>query len=505
MEQDTMTLPESFSIRTKDKSSLYKTVDAHSKRRENSTNFFDLPSEVRRLIFKDLLIVDALSIQCDPNKWGIHPQILLTCRTAYEEGKNILRSSNCFLNIRTAGPKQETFAIKNLGRPRYHRPGSLRCESPSVSARITVILGGKPRRFIDQPGNDLLITSAHLFKLTTQLTTYKSNSEEYIALEIDLIFTSPLSPQIHSQIMDSLSRARGLDDVALQVNSSALPGKYKNVALKMKGTPSIWFVDDRMAQHSEWEKLGGHSELSENTIACDQDQLYMMQLFDFLDMVVDFIARSEADFRRRYPSHERWGELQRLKVQCIHLIACWRDLAGDPDTVISCILRFKRPGFLYTERHGQIVNPLPRDSEVRSDLYYLLGAAYKKRGQYDFALHAWYELWMVEPEYSGIVRDIKRLKELVKTKFAAGSKVLAPEDPVIRCSKMFKPIRMIMTYGGYELENRTRAEENAVRLFVKRSIGDIYGWEHFDELGDRYTIVLEPRPGVTRSDPVSAA
>lgn len=500
--------PDSTSFRTHQKRSIPKTVNAQPKRNPNLVGFFDLPNDVRRLVYKNLLIADALSIHCNPNKWGIHPQILRTCRTAHEEGKDILRSSNCFLNIRAAGPKQETFALKKLGRPRYHQPRFVHRAWPCLSARVVIMLGGQQRQDYDS-NDDLLITSAHLAKLTNQLTTYKSSSTASIALKIDLNSTGPLSHHFHNQIMDSLAQARGLDNVALQTsrdgNSPALPQWYKDVAEQMKLGPRMILVDDRIAQHDEWLGHGGRSELSFGK-GRDYAQLHMMQMFEFLDIVFEFVWKVDYLNPQRHNSYKPWKYFQSLKLQCICLITKWRNRANDPQSVISYILRFKKPGSMYTTPARQIVNPLIKDTNAACHLYFYLGTSYKERGQFDLALHAWYELWMLKPEFTRIEGKIDDLAALVEAKIAAKSEIRLADDPVVRCREMLKPIRTVMGSEAYEAGNRTKNDELAARLFVRKSIGDIFKWKYMDAVaGSLHNVSMNRQPPDPRRDPVSAA
>ena len=437
---------------------------------------FDLPLEIRELIWRELLVADALSVQRDSDT-GVDVGMRLTCQQLKTEGWDVYTSWNCWINVIVTGPDQMQFPIGDLGMCEpYEEP---------LSATFHIIMG------VMRPHNPsvrtVIITAAHLSKLTNLIWRCRVSTGVMIALHVIFAFATPLSYRFHAHIMDSLSEIRGLHAIGFAYAIGGMltvpqppPFDFNKFAVMMLSPMQLSTIQHRLEEDRlsavKWmlRAYGSHRPDPHNgLIHIGADRLLqVMRIYDLLDGVVDPMLLHPHYQRWRHPDCKFWVELQARKVgyACLIAIACNR--MQDYKTAIRYILSFKKPGGIYIANDGRVFNPLTKNQAVC--LYEQLGVAYFALEQYDFALYAWFEAWMMEPKRPSLTDQLRDLEVKVKSN---AFPPLALDHPIVRCSKMLKPLGMIMKSSGYEAGTRAQEDANAVRLFVRKSIGDLYGWK----------------------------
>ena len=460
-------------------------------------SFFDFPPEVRELIYRELLVADALSVQSDPDRWDLNMNIHWPCRQMKAEGKEVFLRRNCFIKVVVGGTERLRFPIRDLGTKSHQ-------EEP-LSAALLIILGDLE----EHPPLEVLISSAHLLKFVNTIVTCKASTGIFIAMQVIFVFGLALSHRFHERIMRSLCEVCGLDRLNFTQMTPGRPnieqplprdldwfGTLMKSPLDYSSLVNTRFLEDptlTVDTMFEAYKLYWPNTYDTRTEVRAERLLHMMRVFDVLDGAASSMLYYMPYYAQyRNPNEAEWVDYQGWKMVCVCLIAIGCNQRHDYKTTIRYILKFKKPGGIFFDSFGRVVNPLTKDKAFC--LYEQLGIAYFSLRKYEYALHAWFEAWMLDPKAADLGKRLESLIQLVDKEINRFPP-LPWDHPTARCRRMLKPLRLIMNSSGYAADRRSWEDENAMRLLLRKSLGDIYKWQNMQMVAQAsYYTVLTPPP-----------
>ena len=174
-----------------------------------SLGFLDLPREIRDMIYRELLIVDPWSVQRIPNNWDTDPRILRTNKQINREGREILRSENCFLTLEVRGSGKDVRQFKEnaswrIGSgPMRTSQGTKGSSWPPTTADLQLNVAMRTEQI-----EFWLLSLAHLSRLEGVLSKL---STQFRHLDVQLGAWSECDIRdMWPQILSGLSSVRGL-------------------------------------------------------------------------------------------------------------------------------------------------------------------------------------------------------------------------------------------------------------------------------------------------------
>lgn len=279
---------------------------------EPQSPFLRLPLETRRLIYRDLLVADAVSIALRPNEWNIHVNILRTCKKIYFEAREVLHNANCFIYL--VSPNKNHNILRQMGVKWTQDGGALantqyKCVPVTMAVAIGLVVTS---RYISSGDRDYgLVTMGHLEILANNLTTMAMGGLDSVQLGIIPVHVAPWSHRYHKHIFTSLSQVREMRSITFKSQPVV---HYTRVDLQIEDIGELMKQplrrDDWYAQMRKY--IYAYIECSPRTSVNEgvrrrEATLCAKQLYDYITTVMD--AKPWDD-----------GTYKRLRNVCTHMV-----------------------------------------------------------------------------------------------------------------------------------------------------------------------------------------
>ena len=135
--------------------------------RSSPFSFLRLPLELRRLVYKDLLVAGAVSIALRPNEWSIYVNVLRISKQIYAETRPILYDANCFFHLSDVGGRLGPSFWQEMGAKsvlnRSHGPCRLPIETGGVLLSLAVLdFSPRSRGHLDPSTHEQACQCSHI-------------------------------------------------------------------------------------------------------------------------------------------------------------------------------------------------------------------------------------------------------------------------------------------------------------------------------------------------------